>query len=303
MQPDFYDPQLIKKVPPKRTQTALGPIEYVDIGTGPVVVTAHGAMGGYDQSLILAQTIGAPTYRYLALSRPGYLGTPLSSGKSSAAQGDLVAALLDALGIDKAGMMAVSGGGPSALQFGLRHPDRCNGLVLVSTCADKVEMPIPFGFKVMTVMARLPWFARRIGQKARSDLKAAAQRSIRDPEVLERTVNDAKTWPLFSTMMLSTYDRMHQRIVGTDNDIRITRTERYPLETLAVPVMVVHGTVDQLVQYDVHAKLYAQRVPQTELVTVDNGEHVSIFTHRELVQPQVQRFMQHHFAAEALVTA
>jgi len=300
MQSDFYDPQLINKVTPKRAQTALGPIEYVDIGTGPVVVTAHGAMGGYEQSLILAQTIGSPAYRYLAISRPGYLGTPLSSGKSAVAQGDLVAALLDSLGIAQAGMMAVSGGGPSALHFGLRHPDRCTGLVLVSTCADRVEMPIPFGFKVMTVMARLPWFAKRIGQRAGGDLKATAQRSIRDPEVLARTINDAETWPLFSSMMLSTYAHMHQRIVGTNNDIRITRTERYPLEKLTLPVMVVHGTVDQLVPYDVHAKLYAQRVPQTQLVTVENGEHVAIFTHRDLVRPQVQRFMQQHFAPAAV---
>lgn len=303
MQTDFQDPQLANKVVPKTVKTALGPVEYVDIGTGPVVVAAHGAMGGYDQSVILAQTIGSAGYRYLALSRPGYLGTPLSAGKSSAAQGDLIAALLDTLAIQQAGMMAVSGGGPSALQFGMRHPARCTGLILVSTCADKIEMPIPFGFKVMTFLARSPWFAKRLGQKAGGDLQAAAQRSIRDPEILARTINDGETWPLFCTMMLSTYNRMHQRIAGTDNDIRITRSESYALESIQCPVLVIHGTIDQLVQYEVHAQMYARRVPQTELVTVEGGEHVSIFTHRNLVRPRVEAFMQQHFAAEALVMA
>lgn len=65
------------------------------VGTGPVVISLHGAMGGYDQSLILAQTIGGAGYRYLCVSRPGYLGTPLASGRSLGQQGDLIAALLE----------------------------------------------------------------------------------------------------------------------------------------------------------------------------------------------------------------
>lgn len=292
---DLYDAQLVKQVRPQLAQTALGVVEYVDIGHGPAVVTLHGAMGGYDQSLFLAQAIGAPGYRYLAISRPGYLGTPLISGQSPAQQADLIAALLDTLGIDKAGVMGVSGGGPSAVEFGLRHAARCHGLVLVSTCADKVEMPIPFAFTLMKFLARWSWFSAYFRRKAASDLVAAAKRSIHDPEILMRTVNDAETWPLFSTMMLSTYDRMGQRLAGTENDIQITRTATYPLESLTVPVLVVHGTADPLVQYDVHATMYARRVPQVDLLTVEGGEHVAIFTHRVMVRNKVTAFMQSHF--------
>jgi pimeloyl-ACP methyl ester carboxylesterase len=295
---DLYDAGLGNKVVPQRAQTALGVIEYVDVGEGPVVVTIHGAMGGYDQSLFLAQTIGGPGYRYLAISRPGYLGTPISAGKSPAQQADLIAALLDTLGIANAGIMGVSGGGPSAVHFGLRHADRCNGLVLVSTCADKVDMPIPFAFNLMKFLARWQWFGDYFRRKAATDLVATARRSIGDEEILQRTVNDGETWPLFSTMMLSTYNRMGQRIVGTENDIRITRTESYPLEKLTVPVLVVHGTADRLVQYELHAKTYARRVPQVELLTVEGGEHVAIFTHRTLVRSKVMAFMAQQFRDE-----
>ncbi|MFN8442787.1 MAG: alpha/beta hydrolase [Caldilineaceae bacterium] len=297
----LQDPQLAYKLTPKTAKTAMGVVEYVEYGEGPAVVTAHGAMGGYDQSLFLAQTIGDEGYRYLAISRPGYLGTPISSGKSPEQQGDLVAALLDTLGIAKAGMMGVSGGGPSAVEFGLRHPDRCNGLVLVSTCADKVDMKIPSGFKLMTLLARIPWFVTRFRQKAANDLVATAQRSIRDPEILKRTVNDAETWPIFSTMLLSTYDRMGQRLVGTENDINISRTATYPLEKLSVPVLVVHGTEDALVSYEKNAKLYERRVPNAELLTVEGGEHVAIFSHRNLVRGKVLPFMQQHFVGEKLI--
>jgi pimeloyl-ACP methyl ester carboxylesterase len=294
---DFQDPQLSIKVASKTAKTALGVVEYAEIGDGPAVVAIHGAMGGYDQSLILAQTIGNADYRYIAITRPGYLGTPLNSGRSSEQQGDLIAALLDRLDIAKAGVMAVSGGGPSALQFALRHPARCAGLVLVSTCAGQVDTPIPFSFKVMKLLARWPWFAEKLRQKAARNLAGAAQRSIRDPEILARTMNDADTWPLFSTMLLSTFDRMGQRLDGTENDIRITRTTRYPLENLEVPVLIVHGTEDQLLPFASHAAVFESRIPQAELLAVDGGEHVAIFTHRSLVRGQVHDFMRGHFAA------
>lgn len=64
--------------------------------------------------------------------------------------------------------------------------------------------------------------------KPEKDLEAVAKRSIRDPEILARTINDADTWPLFSAMLLSTFDRLEQRLDGTENDIEITRTATYP---------------------------------------------------------------------------
>jgi len=292
---EFQDPQFSEKANPKTVTTALGLVEYVDIGSGPAVVTLHGAMGGYDQSIILAQAIGEEGFRYLAMTRPGYLGTPISSGKTPEQQGDLIAALLDKLNIDKAGVLAVSGGGPSAVEFGIRHPERCTALVLVATCAHKVETSIPFSFKLMIFLARIPWFVNKFRKKAEQDLAAVAKLSIQDPIILERTINDPDTWPLFSTLLLSTYNKMGQRIIGTDNDIEITQTATYPLENLSIPVLAIHGTKDKLVQYDIHAKMYESRVPNIELLTIEEGEHVAIFTHRIEVRKKVSNFMRHHF--------
>ena len=50
---------------------------------------------------------------------------------SPAAQADAYAALLDHLDI-KAPIIGMSAGGPSAIQFALRYPDRCSGLVLIA---------------------------------------------------------------------------------------------------------------------------------------------------------------------------
>jgi len=149
----------------------------------------------------------------------------------------------------------------------------------------------------MKYLARWPFFVKKFRQKAEKDLAAVAKRSIRDPEILARTINDPDTWPLFSALLLSTFDRMGQRLDGTENDIEITRTATYALENLDVPVLVIHGTEDRLVQFEVHAKMYETRVPNVELLAVAGGEHVAIFTHRNMVRAKVTEFMQGHFTA------
>lgn len=279
---------------PTVVTTRLGRVEYAEYGEGPAVLALHGAMGGYDQSLLLARTIGDAGYRYIAVSRPGYLGTPLASGKTSEQQADLCAALLDALGIPTATVMAVSGGGPCALQFALRHRQRCRGLVLVSTCGEKVDTPIPFAFHLTRLLVRWPACANAMQKKALANIEGMAARSIPDPEVRMRTLQDPESGPLFTALMTSTCDRMAQRMPGTENDIVVSRTTEYPLENIAVPVLIVHGTEDRMVPFTRHATALASRIPGAELLAIDGGEHVSIFTHRRQVKARVAQFLHAH---------
>lgn len=295
MEHALTEPRLSHHLTPGRVDTPLGPVEYLDVGDGPPVVSLHGAMGGCDQSLMLVQTVGDAAHRYLAVSRPGYLGTPLASGRSPQRQADLVAALLDASGIDRAGVIAVSGGGPCAVQFGLRHRRRCAGLVLISTVAVPVAARVPISFKMMKAIARGSLFANRLRVRAQKDPAALARRAIRDPDILARTLADPTVWPLFSTMLTNTYDDLGRRLDGTDNDIRIARTANPRLEDLTMPVLVVHGTDDRVVDHDTHVGAYAGRVPGVEVLSVAGGEHVAIFTHRVAIRARVVAFMRRHF--------
>ena len=258
------------------------------------MLALHGAMGGYDQGLILGRTIGEAGYRHVAISRPGYLGTPLTAGRTPEEQADLCANLLDALDIDRTAVLAVSGGGPCALQFALRHPDRSWGLVLVSTCSGKIETPVPLVFHLIVFLARWPWFAAALRRRAERDPQAAARRSIADPTTRARTLQDPEAGPLFTALLQSTADRMALRLPGTENDIRVTRTTTYPLERIAVPTLVVHGTADRLVPFPQHGRVLATRIPGAELLAIEGGEHVAIFTHRATVWARVTAFLRAH---------
>lgn len=285
---------------PAVVTTALGPIEYAEFGEGPAVLALHGAMGGFDQSLLLARTIGGSGFRHIAVSRPGYLGTPLASGKSPEKQADICAALLDVLGIETAAVMAVSGGGPCALQFVLRHGRRCRALVLVSTCGERVVTPIPRSFHLMRHLIRWPAAANAIRRKTLANIDQAASRSIPDPVVRARTLDDPEAGPLFRALLSSTSDRMADRMPGTMNDIAITRTASYALEEIAVPVLVVHGTADRVVPFEPHARALSGRIPNAKLLAIEGGEHVSIFTHHREVKARVSTFLQEYASVGAV---
>ena len=111
--------------------TPCGQIEYAVSGDGPPVLVIHGAGGGFDQGMLLGRELAARGYRAIAVSRFGYLRTPMPPDASPEAQADAHACLLEALGIDSAGVIGVSAGAPSAMQFAVRHPGRCSALVLL----------------------------------------------------------------------------------------------------------------------------------------------------------------------------
>jgi pimeloyl-ACP methyl ester carboxylesterase len=275
--------------------TRLGAIECALYGEGPSVLALHGAMGGYDQSMLLTRAaVGRPDFRYVCVSRPGYLATKLALGATPHEQADRFASVLDTLAIDRTAVLAISGGGQSAVQFALRHPDRCWGLVMISACNSQIDVRLPFRFHLMKLMAQFPSLAAAMSRKAARDPDAAARRSILDPALRARTLADPEAGPLLRALQASTMDRMAQRLPGTMNDIAQSRAPfAYPLQRIGAPVLVVHGTADEAVPF-AQAALLANTAPAAELLTIPGGTHVSLFTHLHEIRSRVARFLETH---------
>jgi pimeloyl-ACP methyl ester carboxylesterase len=272
--------------------TSRGNVEAITWGEGPAVLALHGAMGGYDQGVLLARTTVSPRYRIVAISRPGYLGTSLNTGRSAQEQADLCAEVLDHFGIANASVIAISGGGPAALQFALRHAKACRGLVMISACSDRLNVPIPFQWQVMKLLARFPALTGAMRKRMTGDPEKAALRSIPDQELRRRTLADPETAALLLSLQTSVFDRMAMRIAGTDNDIAQTRGDMsWPLDKITAPTLVIHGTADRAVPY-AQAQSLATKITGAQLLTIEGGEHVSIFTHRNEVRKRVDGFLE-----------
>ena len=119
--------------------TRCGPIEYQEAGTGMPLLMVHGSGGGHDQGMAFAGKLTQRGIRVIAMSRFGYLRTPMPADASPAAQADAHVCLLDALGIAQAAVAGGSAGGPSALQMAIRHPSRVSALVLLVPLAYKPQ--------------------------------------------------------------------------------------------------------------------------------------------------------------------
>jgi pimeloyl-ACP methyl ester carboxylesterase len=80
-------------------------------------------------------------FEVIAPSRPGYLGTPLDGRGSIDDHADVLVALLDALGVERAGLLTWSGGGPTGYRLAVRHADRVCALVAFAAVSRSCTEP------------------------------------------------------------------------------------------------------------------------------------------------------------------
>jgi pimeloyl-ACP methyl ester carboxylesterase len=287
---------LTEKPPVLLTDTRLGIVQHTDGGDGPAFMALHGGMGGYDQSLVLAETLlgRSPAYRVIAVSRPGYLGTPREGGDSAAEQADLFAALLDTLGIERAVVAAVSAGGPSAIAFAARHPGRCAGLILVSTASGRFDVPR----YVLKRLARFGWLMRVPGLlsllawlRGCSPKKAAA-RAIGDPALVRSTLDHPEAGPLLQSLLRTTFEKIAARMPGTVAEtIGFADLPPLPFDQVKAPTLVIHGDADKVVPFS-HAERSARDIAGAELYVVPGGGHTSLITHIDAVRERVGAFLE-----------
>jgi pimeloyl-ACP methyl ester carboxylesterase len=275
-------------------ETDCGPIEYATRGEGPPVLAIHGAGGGYDQGLLLADMALADGFQVIAPSRFGYLGTPLRADNSPAAQADAHACLLDALDIDRVTVVGLSAGGPSALQFALRYPDRTAALVMVSAVSPLPSLPesrsdaiitsiygTDFGYWLMTTAGRkqLVWV---LG--VTPEVQAAL--SPEDDAIIDAALEG----------MLPVSPRRD----GIYEDMAADKylTTGFPLEQISAPTLVTHAIDDMLVEY-AYGEYTAEQIPGAQLLTLESGGHMSA-GQQEKLEAEVSAFLNRYVAPESL---
>ncbi|TFV73570.1 alpha/beta hydrolase [Bradyrhizobium frederickii] len=277
---------------PVWVQTSRGTVQCAIAGEGAAILAIHGGMGGHDQSWLLARALAMTLRdkRVVAVSRPGYLGSRLALGASPDEQADVYGALLDALGIANAAVVAVSAGGPSALQFAARHPSRCRSLVLVSACTRQLQTPpeVEARLRLMRHLARLPGLPRLLKWRAERNPQAGARRAIPDEAMRERTLRHPEAGPLLRALQSSVFEHLSARLPGTVNDIaQFAALERLPAGSISAPTLVVHGRADNVVPFS-HAENVCRAIPQAKLLALPDGGHVSLFTHLDLVRKEAE---------------
>jgi pimeloyl-ACP methyl ester carboxylesterase len=268
--------------------TACGRVEYATAGDGAPVLVVHGASGGYDQGIIIGQPNLGEGFRIIAPSRFGYQRTPVPSDVSPAAQADAYACLLDALGISKVGVLGISAGGPSALQFALRHPARVSGLVLMVPAAYSPEPPTDIRSPSAAIMLAavlksdfLLWAATKIAPQALlSDMGVPLPIQ---QQLTPEQKNEFMGW-------LFPFDT---RVDGLMNEGKsLSNLGPSPLEQITAPTLVISAKDDLFRTYG-PAEYTAKHIPNAEFVGYDTGGHL-LNGHEEDVASKISALLQRH---------
>ena len=266
-------------------ETACGPIEYAITGDGLPLLAVHGAGGGYDQGLDLVGALPAKGFRVIAVSRFGYLQTPLPADASAAAQADAHACLLDALGIQRAAVLGASAGSPSSAQFALRHPDRVTALVLlvpalyVPRGEDAPPLRTPSGTEFLFDTALRSdfvfWAALKV---ARPTMQKAILATPPERVAEAGAAEQARVAEILAHIL-----PVSPRRLGLLNDAAVTSSlERYPLERITTPTLIVSAEDDLFGTYDV-ARYTAEQIPGARFIGHEEGGHILVGHHEEVM--------------------
>lgn len=265
-------------------ETRRGPIEYAQAGSGPAVLVVHGAGGGFDQGMEFAAPIAKRGFRVVAMSRFGYLRTAMPVDASPAAQADAHLALMDALGIDRAVVLGASAGAPSAMQFALRHPDRCQALgVLVpmayrpATEPSAIASLSPAGERLLMFLLSSDlafWLARKLARNLLIKTVLGTPPDVVSKASLQEQAR--------VDGILQHIQPIGARALGIRNDANIGRSLTFNLEKIAVPTLVV-SVRDDLYGTYASAQYTAGHIAGARFVGYDRGGHVWVGHHNEVI--------------------
>ena len=269
-------------------ETPCGPIEYAVTGKGAPVLLVHGAGGGFDQGLEFGRPLAERGFTVIAMSRFGYLRTPMRADASPAAQADAHACLLDALKLPGAAILGGSAGAPSAIEFCVRHPGRCSAMVLLVPAffppgALQAQPAAPswmfdwilgsdFFFWLNMKLARGTMLEKIFATPVRDFESASAEEQ-------KRIVRIAR-----GTLPLS------QRRKGLWNDFAIVSSSpRYALEQLRVPALVISIENDLFGTFE-SSRAAAERIPGARFLSFPTGGHLWAGRQDEVVS-EITKFL------------
>lgn len=243
-------------------------IHYLVGGDGPPLVLVHGlAMQAKDWSPLLEHFQGRRVYA-LDLLGAGGSDRPADAEYSVRAHTETVRRFMDALSLRQADVLGVSMGGWIALRLAAEHPERVRRLVLVSSA----------GFDFPTDI-REGTFAPRTLADLRAMMALQSDRPAALPEFVLRDL-------LRELQKQDRVVRATTRSILTRRDVMEGRLSR-----VRMPVLLVSGTSDRIVPFDVSARMKAA-MPHATLVALPGCGHIAVVECKAGVMDAVNPFLQ-----------
>lgn len=252
--------------------SAVGPAD------GPVVLHQHGAPGGRLEIAALEDALAARHVRVITVDRPGYGGSSAAPGRQQADWPADLAALADALGVERFAVTGYSSGGPYAVAAAALLPERVAGLGVLAGVSDFGWSDAWTGYldseaelmRQPDEAAATAWCAQRFGadgarflQNSSGELTPADREAMADRgrvDAFRRSLREA----------------FRYGVGGYAQDVLVQgRPWTFDPAAVRAPAHVVHGEADTVVPV-AHARHTAERIPGATLRTWPRHGHISL---------------------------
>lgn len=282
--------QALNKWRSQLVETRCGAIEYARVGEGYPILVVHGAFGGYDQGLLSTEYLAKAGFQIIAISRFGYLGSPIPASPDLNRQSDTYACLLDELGIQQAVIYGISGGASSAIRFAARYPKRTALLVLQSPAAPGDVVPAAPPKAALSMMGSdfVYWAMVTYLRPAVQTFMGVPKRFVLTP------ATDAEFASVLATTLPS-----NRRIPGFLNDFygmpadeffeEIKDNNPYSVQKIQAPTLVIHSLDDPLALPENVIRL-SDLIPNAHRIALPDGGHL-LLGHSVEIKAEVTRFL------------
>ena len=267
-----------------------GDIEFTAGGSGPPALVIHGSGGGFDQGELVAEAVLGDGFRWIAPSRFGYLRSTFHEGSTFDEQAHAYARLLDHLGVERAVVVALSHGGPSALLFAALHPERVSSLTLISCGVASSDAPDQAranrrGDLLATIFRHDPlyWAISRMLKRQLMALMGA------DDAVVAGLTQEQRE---LVGRVIDEMNPVSPRAAGVAFDNQAAM----PNERIAVvraPTLILHAKDDALQLFH-NAEFAAATIPDARLVSFERGGHLVLAVEQAAIRAAVQGHILEH---------
>jgi len=262
-----------------------GKIEYLSKGNGIPVLISHGMTGGVDQGLGMVKDFFPTGYKTICISRFGYLGSCLPKRSKPINQANVYKELLDKLIIDKVVMFGNSAGGPSAIQFAIRYPDKCLGLILHSSTVPldtppftppKIFMKIIFGSDFVY------WFI--------SKYLINFLMLMFVPRSIKQNLNQKQHKHIREIFISSLPISLRTRGVLNDAFVSNPDINNFHFKDISVPTLILHAKDDPATKF-LGAVTLSRLISTAKLTVYENGGHLTL-GHEDEIKKEISIFIQ-----------
>lgn len=249
-------------------------LHYVDMGSGPPIVFVHGLSGQLRNFAYLPLAELARTHRVVLVDRPGSGYSTRGEGHSASipAQARTLVRFMQALGLEKPVLVGHSLGGAIALAVGLDHPEAVRALGLIAPLTHPVTQP-PKAFKAMAI--RSAAVRRFIGRTL-----AVPIGMMSGKVTLEMVFGPDRAPADFLIRGGGVLGFRSGNFVNAANDMIAIQAvmpdmvARYP--GLTVPVYVLYGRGDRVLNWQAHGEALTRANPATLLTVVEGGHMLPV---------------------------